>query len=405
MFQVYGIGQALIPVLPPPLLFHNAPTSNQTNYEIGQVVYTGTPGSYTFYIYAGAGVWELLDISTGALDTLTTDDSTVVVPTAGNINLKGAGSTTTVGSGSNATVELTGLTNHAVLVGAGTTTITKLAVGTTGQVLTAATAADPAFAALGTNSGLTAHGVIIGEGTSALAATSAGTAGQLLVSGGASADPTWTTATFPTTVGSAGTILRSNGTGWVASTDTYPDTVVAGDILIATATNVVGSLADVAVGQLLTSGGVGVAPAYTASPSVTGSVTAGTTITATSGAITASNGNFVGSTSGTGILLTSPNGSGIASGPVVVNGRSGRVTFTSVSIAAAADLTLTLTNSSITASSTIVLLSMSGATTGAALSIKSQTASSGSLAIVVTNGTGATTSTADIQIEFLVVNA
>jgi hypothetical protein len=51
------------------------------------------------------------------------------------------------------------------------------------------------------------------------------------------------------------------------------------------------------------------------------------------------------------------------------------------------------------------MLSMSGATTGSALSIKSKTASAGSLAIVVTNGTGATTTTADIQIDFLVLNA
>jgi hypothetical protein len=137
----------------------------------------------------------------------------------------------------------------------------------------------------------------------------------------------------------------------------------------------------------------------------TTTITAGTTLTATSGAITATNGNFVGTAAGTGILLNSSQASGSAASPVVVNGRSGRATFTSVSIAAAADLTLTITNSAITASTTEVMLSMSGATTGSALSIKSKTASSGSLAIVVTNGTGATTSTANIQIDFLVLNA
>lgn len=46
---------------------------------------------------------------------------------------------------------------------------------------------------------LTNHGVLIGQGTSAVSATTAGTAGQALVSGGAGADPTWTTSTFPTT--------------------------------------------------------------------------------------------------------------------------------------------------------------------------------------------------------------
>ena len=40
------------------------------------------------------------------------------------------------------------LTNHGVLVGAGTSAITQLAVGTSGQLLIAATAADPAFATL-----------------------------------------------------------------------------------------------------------------------------------------------------------------------------------------------------------------------------------------------------------------
>ena len=136
-----------------------------------------------------------------------------------------------------------------------------------------------------------------------------------------------------------------------------------------------------------------------------GALTATTTLTATLGDITATNGNFVGTASGTGILLTSAQNSGAASGPVVVNGRSGRATFTTVSIAGGADLTLTITNSSITGSTTEVMLSMSGATTGAALSIKSKTASASSLAIVVTNGTGATTTTADIQIDFLILNA
>lgn len=391
MNQVYGIGQALISSLPPPQFFENAPTSTQTNFEIGQIGFTGTAGAYTFYIYAGAGVWELLDIATGALDTLTGDSGTAV-PTAGNIKIAGtANQVATTASGSTVTLSLVGpytpatYTAHGVLIGEGTSSIVATTPGTDGQVLTGNTGADPSFATIGTKSGLTAHGVIIGEGTSAFAATAAGTAGQLLTSGGASADPVWTTATFPSTAGGAGTILRSNGTNYVASTDTWPDTVVAGDILVATSANTVGSLADVATGQVLVSGGVSGQPAYSASPTLTGSITL--------------------STAGTGVIFTSSQNSGAASGPVVVNGRSGRATFTSVSIAAAADLTLTITNSSITGSTTEVLISMSGATTGSALSIKSKTAMSGSLAIVVTNGTGATTTTDDIQIDFLVLNA
>lgn len=67
MFQVYGIGQALIPVLPPPLPFQTAPNSNQTNYEIGQLVFTppGTPTA--FYLYGGAGNWIEIATSSGVV--------------------------------------------------------------------------------------------------------------------------------------------------------------------------------------------------------------------------------------------------------------------------------------------------------------------------------------------------
>ncbi len=232
MFQVYGLGQALIPVLPPPIKFLSTPTETQTNFEVGQVAYTIDESSTTFYMYAGAGVWANIGSSSGSI----TD------------------------------VE--------------------------------------------------------------------GTANQITVS-------------------------VVNG----VATISLPSAIVA-----------------------------------------PGSITATTTLTATLGNITATNGNFVASTAGSGILLNSPSATIAATDPAVVNGRSGRATFTSVSIAADADLTLTITNSAITAATTIVLVSMSGATTGSALSIKSKTASAGSLAIVVTNGTGATTSTADIQIDFLVVN-
>lgn len=142
----------------------------------------------------------------------------------------------------------------------------------------------------------------------------------------------------------------------------------------------------------------------TGNTAVTGSLTASTTLTATLGDITATNGNFVSSASGKGLLLNSPATSGASPGPIVVNGRSGQATFTGVSIAAAADLTLTITNSAITGSSTQVIYSMSGSTTGSAPSIKSVTNSAGSSVIVVTNGTGATTTTANIVMNFLVLN-
>lgn len=353
MFQVYGIGQALIPVLPPPLPFQNAPTSNQTNYEIGQLVFTPPSAPTAFFLYGGGGNWVEIATSSGDVLSVTgTANQILASPTTGNVVLS------LIGPYTPATY-----TAHGVLIGEGTSSIVATAAGTTGQVLTATTSADPAFAAIGTNSGLTAHGVLIAEGNSAFAATAAGSAGQILTSGGASADPTWTTATFPATV-------------------------TAGSLLVGTASNVVGSLADVAVGQLLASGGVGVVPAYTGSPSVSGNMTAAT--------------GFVATTAGAGITLNSGSTSGTTT--ATLNGRSGQITITTPTINAGSTFTMTITNSSITGSSTQVLYGLTGGTTGSAITIQSVTNSSSQSIVVVQNGSGDTNSTASLVLTFLVLN-
>ena len=117
----------------------------------------------------------------------------------------------------------------------------------------------------------TNHAILVGGSTSSTFSNvgPTSTSGQVLQSAGASADPAYSTATYPATATGTGTILRADGTNWVASTNTYPNTATTGDILIATGSNVIGSLADAAVGQVLTSGGAGVAPAYSATPTVT----------------------------------------------------------------------------------------------------------------------------------------
>src|SRR5436190_23873265 len=51
-------------------------------------------------------------------------DSGTATPLLNQLNLLGSGSLTTSGSGNTVTHTLTGLTNHSVLVGAGTSTIT-----------------------------------------------------------------------------------------------------------------------------------------------------------------------------------------------------------------------------------------------------------------------------------------
>lgn len=85
MFQCYGIGQALIPVLPPPLPFESAPTSNQTNYEIGQIVYTPPRNATDFYIYAGGGIWIHLSDSDGPIESVLGTANQITVTTAAGV--------------------------------------------------------------------------------------------------------------------------------------------------------------------------------------------------------------------------------------------------------------------------------------------------------------------------------
>lgn len=176
------------------------------------------------------------------LETLTGNSGGAVPPTGNNINTVGTGSITIVGNPgtSTLTTQLTGLTNHNVLVGAGTATITNVVPSTAGFVLTSnGAAADPSFQAvsasgaittitgnsggaesptaggnfnvLGTGSitvagsantetvqltGLTNHAVLVGAGTATI--TNVGpssTTGAVFIGSGSSADPAYSTTT------------------------------------------------------------------------------------------------------------------------------------------------------------------------------------------------------------------
>lgn len=56
-----------------------------------------------------------------------------------------------------------------------------------------------------------------------------------------------------------------------------------GDLLYASSTTALSKLADVATGSVLVSGGVGIAPAWSASPTISGTVTGGNFISTTGG--------------------------------------------------------------------------------------------------------------------------
>jgi hypothetical protein len=107
----------------------------------------------------------------------------------------------------------------------------------------------------GTNASLTAsNGGIVYSTASALAVLSGtATAGRILQSG-ASTTPSWSTPTYPSAAGTAGKILRSDGTNNVYSTATFADTYTASNILYSNGSNTVTGLATANNGVLITSG-------------------------------------------------------------------------------------------------------------------------------------------------------
>ena len=160
--------------------FYNRPiviTNAKRVPTVNDIYPAGTQWQYIvsnpaqMYETSGAGNWIAIP-SAGTLATLTPNSGTSpVVPTGGTISVLGSGSITAVGGTNTLTVQLTGLTNHALLVGAGTATMTKLAVGATGQGLMGATGADPAWTGSPSYSGSVTAGTTLTATSGAITAT------------------------------------------------------------------------------------------------------------------------------------------------------------------------------------------------------------------------------------------
>lgn len=158
----------------------------------GTVTITNGPGTINLELSGSPGSLTLTGNSGGALS-----------PSGGNFNILGAGSITTSGSGSTLTVGLTGLTNHNVLVGAGTTTITSVVPSATAGVplVSTGSTSDPAFgtavvAGGGTgDTSFTVYAPICGGTTTTgilqSASTGISNTGFVLTSTGVSSLPTW----------------------------------------------------------------------------------------------------------------------------------------------------------------------------------------------------------------------
>lgn len=144
---------------------------------------------------------------------------------------------------------------------------------------------------------LTNHGVLVGAGTTAITQLGAGSIGQVLQSGGASGDPAYSTATFPSTATGTGKVLIADGTNWVASTPTFPNaSATTGKIIISDGTNWIASTptypaAAGSSGNILKSDGTN----WTSAAPGTSSIT----ITGdTGGGLTGSSFTFTGGTTG-----------------------------------------------------------------------------------------------------------
>jgi hypothetical protein len=122
-----------------------------------------------------------------------------------------------------------------------------------------------------------------------------GATGKMLQSNAAAA-PSFSTATYPSVAPTTGTLLRANGTNWVATTSTFADTYAINTLLYASSANGVTGLATANSASLVTDGsGVPAWQTLTA-----GQILVGTTAGAPASTVI---------NSGTGILVANSSGS------------------------------------------------------------------------------------------------
>ena len=266
---------------------------------------------------------------------------------------------------------------------------------------------------------LAANGVLYGNGTSALGATAVGATGQVLI-GNTGAAPSWsnlssnavTSITFGTTgltpssasngaITVAGTLVAANG-------GTGQSTYTVGDLLYASTTSALSRLADVAVGSVLTSGGIGVAPAWStlssvAVTSISGGTTGLTPSSATSGAVTlagtlvASNGGTGQSTYTVGDLLYASSSTAlskladVATGSVLVSGGVGSAPAYSATPTLTSVTAGTLTSSgnlAFTGTANRITGDLTNATAANRVSFQTSTTNAGTIISAIPNGTG-----------------
>jgi len=256
----------------------------------GQILTSNGAGVAPTYQTGTAGTISITGDSGGAL---TSSSFTFTGGTTG-LTFAGAGSTETLGGTlvvSNGGTGRATLTSHGVLVGAGTSAITQLAVGTTGQVLTGVTGADPVFAA---------------PAASSISIT--GNTGGALTGNAF----TFTGGTTGLSFGGSGTTETLSGTLVVANGGTNATSFATTDgTIIFDGTRLVTLASTGTTGQALVSAGAGVAPAYGVLP-IAGGGTNATSMANTDGVVYYDGTRLVTTAVGTATQVLTSNGAGVA---------------------------------------------------------------------------------------------
>ena len=216
-----------------------------------------------------------------------------------------------------------------------------------------------------------------------------GTSGYVFTSGGASAKPTWSQVSATSLTG----VLP------VANGGTNISSYTIGDLLYASGTTTLSKLADIATGNVLLSGGVGVAPSYGKvglTTHVTGTLpiaNGGTNLTSTP-----TDGQLlIGSTAGAGYslaTLTAGTAIGITNGAGAItinnNGVTSLTASTGISVSASTG-GVTVTNTGVTSAIASTGISVSGATGAVTFTNTGVTSIVAGTNITVSGATGAVT--------------